>query len=84
MCRSFAYSHLAQLKFIMPDAIEIKKILVRDDRASCMKPDLHVGLNFSVIEDDVKLSSDSAYIVLSKLFRSRLSSFCNSNPEVIY
>ncbi|KAI3806063.1 hypothetical protein L1987_21955 [Smallanthus sonchifolius] len=79
--RSFAYSHLAQLKFILPEAIEVKKILVRDDRTSCMKPDLHVTLNFRIIQDDEKLTSDSAYLLLSKLFRSKLLSFCKSNPE---
>ncbi|KAI7735122.1 hypothetical protein M8C21_003163 [Ambrosia artemisiifolia] len=82
--RSFDYHHLAQLKFILPEAIEIKKILVRDDRTSCMKPDLHISLNFSIIQDDddyEKLRSESVYALLSKLFRSRLSSFCESNPQ---
>ncbi|KAI3760164.1 hypothetical protein L1987_50555 [Smallanthus sonchifolius] len=79
--RNFAYSHLAQLKFLLPEALEIKKILVRDDRTSCMKPDLHVTLNFSIVQDDEKLTSDSAFLLLSKLFRSRLLSFCKSNPE---
>ncbi|XP_076905250.1 CDT1-like protein a, chloroplastic [Bidens hawaiensis] len=77
--RKFAYSHLAQLKFIIPEAIEIKKILARDDRTGCMKPDLHITLNFSVVQKDEKQTSD--YSLLSKLFRSRLSSFCKSNPE---
>ncbi|KVH94274.1 CDT1 Geminin-binding domain-like protein, partial [Cynara cardunculus var. scolymus] len=79
--RRFAYSHLAQLKFLLPEGIEIKRILVRDDRTSCMKPDLHVTLNFSIIQNDEKLKSDSGNIQMRKLFRARLVSFCKSNPE---
>ncbi|KAL8224945.1 hypothetical protein R6Q57_017502 [Mikania cordata] len=79
--KSFTHSHLAQLKYILLEAIEMKKILVRDDQTSCMKPNLHVTLNFSIVQNDQKLSSDSANILLSKLFRSRLLSFCKSNPE---
>ncbi|KAM0054098.1 putative CDT1 Geminin-binding domain, DNA replication factor Cdt1 [Helianthus debilis subsp. tardiflorus] len=79
--RSFGYNHLGQIKFIMPEAIEIKKILIRDDRTSCMKPDLHITLNFAVVEHDEKMSSDSGYLRLTRLFRSRLVKFCKSNPE---
>ncbi|KAI3732655.1 hypothetical protein L1987_63862 [Smallanthus sonchifolius] len=79
--RSFGYSHLAQIKFVLPEAIEIKKILVRDDRTSCMKPYLHIGLNLGIVENDEKLTSDSAYIMMNKLFRSRLVRFLKSNPE---
>ncbi|KAI3819406.1 hypothetical protein L1987_13240 [Smallanthus sonchifolius] len=78
---SFGYSHLAQIKFVLPDAIEIKKILVRDDRTSCMKPDLHIGLNLGIVENDEKLTSDSTYLLMNKLFRSRLVRFLKSNPE---
>ncbi|KAM0007116.1 putative CDT1 Geminin-binding domain, DNA replication factor Cdt1 [Helianthus debilis subsp. tardiflorus] len=79
--RSFGYSHLAQIKFILPEAVEIKKILVRDDRTSCLKPDLCISLNFDIVHDDENLRSDSGYTLLSKLFRSRLSGFCESNLE---
>ncbi|KAJ0691854.1 putative CDT1 Geminin-binding domain, DNA replication factor Cdt1 [Helianthus annuus] len=79
--RSFGYNHLGQIKYIMPEAIEIKKILIRDDRTSCMKPDLHITLNFAVVEHDEKMSSDSGYLRLTRLFRSRLVRFCKSNPE---
>ncbi|KAK9067556.1 hypothetical protein SSX86_011667 [Deinandra increscens subsp. villosa] len=79
--RTFAHSHLAQIKFILPEAIEIKKILVRDDRTCCMKPDLHLTLNFSIVQNDKKLSSDNGSVLLNKLFRSRLVKFCKSNPE---
>ncbi|KAL7583996.1 hypothetical protein Lser_V15G41806 [Lactuca serriola] len=79
--RRFTYRHLAQLKFILPEGIEIKKILLRDDHTSCMKPDLDVTLNFSIIQDDEKLKSENKNIQMKKLFRSRLVSFHKSNPE---
>ncbi|CAH1447270.1 unnamed protein product [Lactuca virosa] len=79
--RRFTYSHLAQLKFILPEGIEIKKILVRDERTSCMKPELDVTLNFNIIQDDEKLKSESKNILMRKLFRSRLVSYYKSNPE---
>nr|KAJ0186886.1 hypothetical protein LSAT_V11C900459360 [Lactuca sativa] len=81
MSTRFTYSHLAQLKFILPEGIEIKKILVRDERTSCMKPELDVTLNFSIIQDDEKLKSESKNILMTKLFRSRLVSYYKSNPE---
>ncbi|CAI9300716.1 unnamed protein product [Lactuca saligna] len=79
--RRFTYSHLAQLKFILPEGIEIKKILVRDERTSCMKPELDVTLNFNIIQDDEKLNSESKNILMTKLFRSSLVSYYKSNPE---
>lgn len=72
--RRFSYRHLAQLKYLLREAIEVKKILVKDDRTSCMKPDLVVSLDFGVIQKDGNLR-------LRKLFRKRLVEFCKNNPE---
>ncbi|RDY01187.1 CDT1-like protein a, chloroplastic, partial [Mucuna pruriens] len=52
--RRFTYSHLAQLKFVLPEAIDIKKFLVRDERTCCMKHDLHISLNPDAVECDAK------------------------------
>ncbi|KAK8674453.1 hypothetical protein V6N13_112744 [Hibiscus sabdariffa] len=41
--RRFSLGHLAQLKHILPEAIEIDRILIFDERTSCMKPDLQGG-----------------------------------------
>ncbi|KAI7991665.1 hypothetical protein LOK49_LG12G03002 [Camellia lanceoleosa] len=50
--RRFSYGHLAQLKFILPDVIEIKKVLVHDERTCycwiSLKPILRL-LMFMVI-----------------------------------
>ena len=78
-CRRFSYSHLAQLKFILPEAIMLKKVVVFDERTSCMKPDLHISFNFGVLE-----SKEDQYMQLRKLFRTRLSEFVSSHPEVCH
>ncbi|KAF5459364.1 hypothetical protein F2P56_023316 [Juglans regia] len=80
--RRFSYGHLAQMKYILRNAIEIKRVLVFDEWTSCMKPDLHVSINIEAIEDDGKLTSESRNIYLRKVFRERLADFSQSNPEV--
>jgi chromatin licensing and DNA replication factor 1 len=80
--RRFTHNHLAQLKFILPEAIDIKKILMFDERTSCMKPDLHVTINPDAVEFDAKLKSESGNMCLRKLFRERLKDFWKSHPEV--
>ncbi|KAL2510803.1 CDT1-like protein a [Abeliophyllum distichum] len=79
--RRFTYSHLAQLKFIMPEAIELKKVLVHDERTSCMKPDLHVTLSAEAIENDRKSKSYSGNLQLRKVFRARLLDFVKLHSE---
>lgn len=83
LCSRFTYSHLAQLKFILPESITIKKRLVRDERTSCVKPELEVDLDFSIVQNDKKLTSDGVNLLMGKLFRSRLVSFLKSNPKVL-
>ncbi|KAF3966785.1 hypothetical protein CMV_009147 [Castanea mollissima] len=80
--RRFTHRHLAQLKFILRDAIEIKRVLVFDERTSCMKPDLHVSINVDAVENDGKLKSESGNMHLRKVLRSRLADFSKSCPEV--
>lgn len=81
--RRFTCSHLAQLKFILPEAIEIKKILKHDERSWCMKPDLYITLNANAVDNSEKWKSNSSSVLLRKIFRSRLLDFFKSHPEVI-
>ncbi|TYK24234.1 CDT1-like protein b [Cucumis melo var. makuwa] len=74
--RRFTYGHLAQFKFILREAIVLKKVLVYDERTCCMKPDLHISFNFGVPENQ-----EDQYMQLRKLFRARLSEFVSSYPE---
>ena len=81
-CRRFSYGHLAQMKFIVPEAIELKKVMIFDERTSCMKPDLHISFNFSVLDYKDDLETGNQYMQLRKLFKARLSEFASSHPEV--
>ncbi|KAK0581806.1 hypothetical protein LWI29_018214 [Acer saccharum] len=80
--RRFSYSDLAQLKFLLPEAIEIKKVLMFDVKTSCMKPDLLVSIDVDVIECDNKLKSDSKNMNLRKVFHARLMDFLKDHPEI--
>ncbi|KAL6208738.1 hypothetical protein ACLB2K_019683 [Fragaria x ananassa] len=87
--RRFTYSHLSQLKYIMPEVIEIKKELVFDERTSCLKPDLHVALNVQALEIDGESKSEGGGIAqlkktlnLRRVFRDRLVEVSRSQPEM--
>ena len=80
--RRFTHSHLAQLKYIMPEAIVINKILLRDDTTCCMYPDLQVNLIVSAVENVVKQKGETAYLALRRIFRQRLVEFYREHPEV--
>lgn len=84
MYRRFSYGHLAQLKFILPEAIVVKKVMLQDDRTSCMKPDLHVILEADAIKNDGKLKSGSGNLHMRRVFRARLVEFFKSHPEVTH
>ncbi|KAF8653127.1 hypothetical protein HU200_062571 [Digitaria exilis] len=79
--RRFTYSHLAQLKYIMPEAIVINKILLRDDTTCCMKPDLQVNLVVGAVESLKKQKGETAYSALRRIFRQRLVDFLRDHPE---
>ncbi|CAB4291434.1 unnamed protein product [Prunus armeniaca] len=78
----FTCGHLAQLKFVLPEVIEIKKVLVKDERTSCLKPDLHVTINVDALESDGKAKSEGGgSMQLRKTFRKRLADISKSHPE---
>ncbi|KAF8084398.1 hypothetical protein N665_0719s0011 [Sinapis alba] len=76
--RRFCYSHLAQIKHILPEAIEIKRVLIQDETTCCMKPDLHVTLNADAVEDN---GDKIKKISLRKVFRTRLADFVKAHPH---
>ncbi|XP_019224125.1 PREDICTED: CDT1-like protein a, chloroplastic isoform X2 [Nicotiana attenuata] len=78
--KRFSYSHLAQLKFILPEAIEIQKILKHDERTCCMKPDLYITLNANAVDGSEKWIFNTRSVLLRKVFRSRLLDFFKSHP----
>lgn len=80
--RRFTYRHLSQLKHILPEAIEINKVLVFDEQTSCMKPDLRITLNAESVEKDRELGPETGPVDLRKLFHIRLLDFIKTHPEV--
>ncbi|CAN8247600.1 unnamed protein product [Cochlearia groenlandica] len=79
--RRFCHNHLAQIKHILPEAIEIKRVLIHDETTCCMKPDLHVMLNADAVTYDEKSKSENKKIALRKVFRARLAEFVKAHPQ---
>ncbi|KAE8721032.1 hypothetical protein F3Y22_tig00017575pilonHSYRG00006 [Hibiscus syriacus] len=82
--RRVLYSHLAQLKHILPEAIEIKRILLFDEMSSCMKPDLHVSIILDAIDFGDNSKSENKNLKLRKVFRDRLVDYSKAHPEVFF
>jgi chromatin licensing and DNA replication factor 1 len=79
--RKFLYSHLVQMKRLFPDAIEIKKILLHDEKSLCMYPDMEITLVMDVVE--CKSPDQSPSMALCEAFYSKLLDFLNAHRKVI-
>ncbi|KAH7690484.1 chromatin licensing and DNA replication factor 1 protein [Dioscorea alata] len=79
--RMFTYGHLAQLKYVFPEAILIKKVLVHDEASCCMKPELQVSLQIDAVGKNEKQNGESGYSLLRKVFRERLVEFSKEHPK---
>ncbi|XVE72958.1 hypothetical protein DITRI_Ditri11bG0079400 [Diplodiscus trichospermus] len=79
--RRFSYGHLAQLKHILPEAIEMKKVLIFDERSSCMKPDLRVSIIADAIDCGDMSESGAKNLNLRRVFRARLADYLKAHPE---
>lgn len=79
--RNFSHADLAQMKYILPEGIEIEKVVVIDKKSLSVKPDLKITLVFEVVKDH---SEQSADIALRRLFNSRLINFFNLHPQVAF
>ncbi|KAK9164714.1 hypothetical protein Syun_005616 [Stephania yunnanensis] len=82
MDRRFTHKHLAQMKHILPEVIEIEKVLSCDEQTLCMKSDLQITLQGDALESKLEEKKGSEYTDLRKVFRSRLLEFFKAYPEV--
>ncbi|XP_010248893.1 PREDICTED: CDT1-like protein a, chloroplastic isoform X2 [Nelumbo nucifera] len=76
--RKFSYNHLAQIKYILPEAVQVEKILVHDEKTFCMKPDMKVRLLLDIVEAH---PDQSPFVALRQLFRARLLDFFYTHPK---
>ncbi|KAL6505202.1 hypothetical protein OROGR_025019 [Orobanche gracilis] len=79
--RRFTYSHLAQLKYIMPEVIMVEKVQRHDERTSFVKPDFRITLNVKAVEIHSKSESLSCNLQMRKVFHKRILDFFKSHPE---
>lgn len=73
--------HLAQMKYLFPEALHIEKILTHDQASICMKPDIKVSLILDAAKD-IDDSLQASYVDLCKAFHARILDFLNTHPEV--
>ncbi|XP_008800440.2 CDT1-like protein a, chloroplastic [Phoenix dactylifera] len=77
--RKFFCRHLAQMKYVFPEAIQIEKILIHDEKSLCMNPDMKITLLLDVVECTHPEQSISK--ALCQAFHERLLDFFNTHPE---
>ncbi|KAI3941688.1 hypothetical protein MKX01_018278 [Papaver californicum] len=76
--RKLSYSHLAQIKYILPEAVRVEKILVHDERTLFMKQDMKITLLLDVVEVH---PDQSPFAALCQMFHQRLLTFFRNHPE---
>ena len=75
--------HLAQLKYIVPEVIVAKKILVQDEKTKCMEEELLVSLDMGAVENDANAKGGDGFAKLKKMFRSRVTDYSKTHLEVL-
>jgi len=74
--RTFSYSHLAQMKHLFPEAIQIKRILLHDEKSLCMYPEMEITLVMDVVECTSPDQSPS--MAICEAFYSKLLNFLDA------
>ncbi|XP_057542370.1 CDT1-like protein a, chloroplastic isoform X2 [Amaranthus tricolor] len=77
--KRFTHQHLAQLKFLLPEEIGIRKVLMPDQETRCMKYDLHLTLNSMARAK--KRKRGSKHSCLKYHLISQLLEFLRDHPE---
>ncbi|TVU32236.1 hypothetical protein EJB05_23959 [Eragrostis curvula] len=77
--RKFLYSHLAQMKHLFPEAIQIKRILLHDEKSLCMYPDMEITLVMDVVE--CKSPDQSPSMAICEAFYSKLLGFLDAHDK---
>ncbi|XP_062201194.1 CDT1-like protein b [Phragmites australis] len=79
--RKFLFSHLAQMKHLFPEAIQIKRILLHDEKSLCMYADMEITLVMDAVE--CRSPDQSPSMAICEAFYSKLLSFLDAHPKDI-
>lgn len=77
--RPFFSSDLAQIKYIIPEAINID--YVSDEKTACFKSEMIINLNFDIVQGHSEVSD---FVALRKVFASRVTEYFATHPEVLF
>lgn len=69
------------MKYALPEALEINKILVHDLKTRQMRPELKISLLLNVVEGH---QEQSDYKALHKVFAAKLMDIAIEYPEVLF
>ncbi|GAB2234565.1 hypothetical protein Drorol1_Dr00003821 [Drosera rotundifolia] len=81
MGRRFTSDRLAQMKYILPEAILIKRIRVKDEETSCMREELFITLDADALKTNENAKGVGGPSLLKKVFRSRVSEYHQTHSE---
>lgn len=81
LLREFSYKHLAQIMYILPEAVKTDRILIHNEKTMCMEPEMKITLLFDIVKGH---DEGSDYLALFVLFTSRLFDFLSANTEVSF
>lgn len=73
------HRHLAQIVYIIPEAVNIDKVMVHDKKTSCMKPEMIINLILDIVKGH---SEHSDFLALHKVFVTRVTKYFAMHPEV--
>ncbi|KAL0535494.1 hypothetical protein IC582_029825 [Cucumis melo] len=76
--RMFLDKHLAQIVYIIPEAVNIDKVMIHDKKTSCMKPEMIISLQLDVVKGH---SEHSDFLALHKVFASRVLKYFAVHTE---
>lgn len=79
--REFLYTHLAQMKHLFPEAIQIKKILLHDEKSLCMYADMEITILMETVESSSP--DQSLSMAICEAFHSKLLSFLDAHHKVL-
>ncbi|XP_006661889.1 CDT1-like protein b [Oryza brachyantha] len=79
--RKFLYTHLAQMKHLFPEAIQIKKILLHDEKSLCMYADMEITILMDAVE--CRSPDQSLSMEICDAFHSKLLSYLDAHHKDI-